>query len=184
MPIGPLMIEHRLIEKILPLLSEAARLFEATGRADPVLVDGLVDFIRTYADRCHHGKEEDLLFRELHKKPLTADIAQILEELIGEHRLGRQKVKELLSAKEDYLQGTEAALKNISGRLRDIAHFYPKHIEKEDKHFFLPSMEYFSGHEQDALLREEMEFDRNLIHELYRGRIDHLTARLQQVTGP
>ena len=32
---------------------------------DPVFIDTAVDFIRTYADRCHHGKEEDLLFKAL-----------------------------------------------------------------------------------------------------------------------
>ena len=38
---------------------------------------------------------------------------------------------------------------------------YPVHIEKEDKHFFIPSMEYLSMQEQTAMLEEFREFDMN-----------------------
>ncbi len=46
--------------------------------------------------------------------------------------------------------------------------FYPVHIEKEDKHFFLPCLGYFSKEEQDIMLGEFWEFDRKMIHEKYR----------------
>jgi hemerythrin-like domain-containing protein len=52
--------------------------------------------------------------------------------------------------------------------LKELAEFYPKHIEKEDKNFFFPCMEYFTKNEQDVMLDEFWEFDRNLIHEKYR----------------
>ena len=61
---GPLMIEHRLIEKMLSLIKDTLVQIESTNKVDPLLVDTAVDFIRMYADRTHHGKEEDILFRE------------------------------------------------------------------------------------------------------------------------
>ena len=51
--------------------------------------------------------------------------------------------------------------------LKTLTEFYPGHIEKEDKHFFFPIMEYFSKDEQDVMLAEFYEFDRNMIHEKY-----------------
>jgi hemerythrin-like domain-containing protein len=45
--------------------------------------------------------------------------------------------------------------------------FYPKHIEKEDKHFFIPCMDYFSQKEKDKMFEESWEFDRKLFHEKY-----------------
>ena len=42
------------------------------------------------------------------------------------------------------------------------------HIEKEDKHFFIPAMDYFSKEEQSAMLDEFRVFDRNMIHEKYK----------------
>jgi len=65
MPIAPLMIEHRLIERMIKVMKNEVNVISATGRARPEFIDAAVDFIRTYADRCHHGKEEDILFRQL-----------------------------------------------------------------------------------------------------------------------
>jgi hemerythrin-like domain-containing protein len=45
---------------------------------------------------------------------------------------------------------------------------FPKHIEKEDKHFFYPILDYFTGKEQDAMLQEFWEFDKKMIHEKYK----------------
>jgi hypothetical protein len=50
-----------------------------------------------------------------------------------------------------------------------LVEFYPRHIEKEDKHFFIPCMDYFTEAEKEAMLKEEWEFDRSLIHEKYRN---------------
>ena len=50
----------------------------------------------------------------------------------------------------------------------ELAEFYPKHIEKEDKHFFIPCMNYFSKQEQEGMLNEFWEFDRRLVHEKYK----------------
>jgi hemerythrin-like domain-containing protein len=62
---APLMIEHRLIERMIHVVNHALELVERTKAVDPVFVDLAIDFIRTYADRTHHGKEEDILFRKL-----------------------------------------------------------------------------------------------------------------------
>ena len=67
---GLLTIEHRLIERMISLIKDAKVQIESTHKVDPVFVDTAVDFIRMYADRTHHGKEEDILFRDLSKRPL------------------------------------------------------------------------------------------------------------------
>ncbi len=55
-----------------------------------------------------------------------------------------------------------------------LVEFYPRHIDKEDKHFFLPVMEYFSREEKDALLARMDEFDRGL----HPGEIPENSGRL------
>jgi hemerythrin-like domain-containing protein len=65
------MIEHRLIEKMLEVVRNQISLIDSTNSIDRVFIDTTVDFIRTYADRTHHGKEEDIMFRELAKKTMT-----------------------------------------------------------------------------------------------------------------
>jgi hemerythrin-like domain-containing protein len=174
MPIGPLMIEHRLIERIVPLLKEELRRINETNEVNPVLIETAVDFFRTYADRTHHGKEEDILFRDLKKKQLSPEHQKIMDELVEEHVYARKTVGNLLKAKDSYMQGNKNALKDVIDRINDLIELYPAHIEKEDKRFFIPVMDYFSKQEQDDMLQESWEFDRKMIHEKYESIVEHL----------
>lgn len=166
-PIGPLMREHRLIEKMLASFARRIDEIEKSKKADSLVIDVAVDFIRTYADRTHHGKEEQILFRDLAKKELTPELNKIMLELIEEHVWGRKTTAMLVAAKEKYLSGDESKLAEIIDLARALTNFYPKHIEKEDKHFFYPCQEYFTKEEQEKMLAEFREFDRQMIHEKY-----------------
>jgi hemerythrin-like domain-containing protein len=172
--IGPLMWEHRLIEKMLHFFPGKIAEVEKNNKVDPVFIDTAVDFIRTYADRTHHGKEEDILFRDLAKKKMSSKHAKIVQELVDEHIYARKTVGRLVEAKDRYLKGDVGAVKAVIGCLIELADFYPKHIEKEDKHFFFPCMDYFTKEEQDTMLQEFWEFDRNMIHEKYRKVVERL----------
>jgi hemerythrin-like domain-containing protein len=144
LPIAPLMIEHRLIEKMIAEIQREIDQCEQRKKINPEFIDLAVDFIRVYADRCHHGKEEDILFRDLSKKPLSGGEKQIMNELIEEHRQGRKTVADLVGAKGDYLRGDQEALSRMLTLMKFLVDFYPRHIEKEDRHFSLPIMNYFS----------------------------------------
>ena len=171
---GPLMIEHRLIERMLSIIKNVLVEIEAKKKVDPVFVDTAVDFIRVYADRTHHGKEEDILFRELANKPLSGEDRQIMNELIEEHVFGRQTTSALVEANTRYRNGNDSALTDIVGKLRTLIGFYPKHIEKEDKAFFPASRAYFTEQEDQAMLADFYEFDRKMIHEKYESVVEEL----------
>ena len=175
-PIGLLMWEHRLIEKMLGVLTKEAFEMERTGQVNAVFIDTAIDFIRTYADRTHHGKEEDILFRELVKKKLTPEHARLLEELIQEHIYSRKTVGKLVAAKERYVQGEREAVAEIVALLKELAVFYPRHIAKEDKPFFHECQRYFSDGELEEMLREFRDFDRKMIHERYERIVESFTG--------
>ena len=175
-PIGPLMWEHRLIEKMLEVVSQKTAGMEDAGEVNPVFIDIAVDFIRTYADRTHHGKEEDILFRELKKKKLTPAHARIMDELLQEHVYSRQTVGRLVAAKERYVDGDRGAVGEIVALLKELAAFYPRHIAKEDKQFFHECQRYFTDAELEEMLREFREFDRKMIHEKYEKLVESFTG--------
>jgi hemerythrin-like domain-containing protein len=143
-PIGPLMREHRLIERMIPLLDKELTQTNEEDEANVELLTVAVDFFKTYADRTHHGKEEDILFRELAKKRLSKEHQRVMNELVAEHVLARKTVSALVNAKNDYNGGNAESLKDIIIYVRDLVNFYPAHIEKEDKRFFYPALEYLS----------------------------------------
>jgi hemerythrin-like domain-containing protein len=169
---APLMIEHRLIERMLLVIRKVLAEIESKQRVDSVFVDKAVDFIQVYADRTHHGKEEDILFRELNNKQLSTKDRRIMEELIEEHVFGRNTTKALVEANTRYRNGDENALTDIAANLKTLTDFYPRHIEKEDKEFFPSSRNYFTDEEDQAMLAEFWEFDRNMIHEKYKSLVD------------
>lgn len=174
---GPLMIEHRLIERMLAIIQDALAEARKTKKIDPVFVDTAVDFVQTYADRTHHGKEEDILFLALKTKGLSEPDQRVMDELIEDHLFGRITTKALVEANTRYRNGDSSALEEIVRCLHTLVDFYPKHIAKEDTVFFPASRAYFSEAEDQAMLDEFWAFDRKMIHEKYKAVVDELAGK-------
>jgi len=171
---GLLMIEHRVIERMIAVINNRLAEIGQAGEIDPVFVDTAVDFIRTYADRTHHGKEEDILFRDLGGRPLSDEDRRVMEELIEEHTMARRTTKSVIEANARYRGGEGSALSDLAAGLKTLVDFYPKHIAKEDKIFFPAARTYFTDEEDQAMLSEFWEFDRKMIHEKYRSVVEGL----------
>jgi hemerythrin-like domain-containing protein len=167
-PIAPLMIEHRLIERMVGVMEDYVASAQGSKKVNPAFVDTVCDFFRTYGDRTHHGKEEDILFARLAKKNLSADHRNTLKRLIDEHAQARKMIAKLAQAREIYVRGDENAGSDILTSMKAITVLYRKHIELEDKHFFIPSLQYFTKDEMDAMLSDMWEYDRSMIHVKYR----------------
>jgi hemerythrin-like domain-containing protein len=166
-PIGPLMKEHRLIERMIGVLDAAHERMQKTRKIDRTFLDAVVDFLRVYADRTHHGKEEDILFRDLSKKRLSDEHKKIMDGLVKGHIYARETVQSIAASGNDHFAGKTDAFESVITHIGNLLRFYPGHIETEDDNFFYPSMEYFSREEQDKMLDEFREFDSQMVHEKY-----------------
>jgi hemerythrin-like domain-containing protein len=176
LPRGALMTEHRLIEKMLNVIDKRVSIMREKNEIDPVFIDSAVDFIRTYADRTHHGKEEDILFRDLEKKNISPEDKKIMRDLVGEHEYARKIVGNIVNARKNYAHGNASASTTIIDGLRALISFYPGHIQKEDKNFFPVTEKYFTAAELDQMLDEFLKFDREMIHEKYKNLVKELSA--------
>lgn len=163
---GLLMIEHRLIERMLLLAKNEVNQMNADN-FNPILVDSVVDFIKTYADRTHHGKEEDILFKKLELKVLNQVDEKMMNELIDEHKQARNKVGEIIRLNSEYKNGQKDVVIKIIEIINWLNQFYPVHIKKEDEIFFPKADTYFSDEELEQMLKDYYEFDANMIHEKY-----------------
>jgi rubredoxin/hemerythrin-like domain-containing protein len=171
MPIGPLMMEHRVIERMIALLALEVDQIRLGGEPNTHFLFKAIDFLRTYADRTHHGKEEDILFRDMRRKKLSPEIQKKMEELENDHRMSRENSRALLESLKRYNEGEGGEIRHIEERLGFLTALYPRHIETEDKRFFIPSMDYFSQKERDEMLEDFLDFDRRMIHEKYEGMV-------------
>lgn len=169
MPIGPLMIEHRLIDRFVSLMDIELRNISETRQPDIALLDATAGFFRDFVDPVHHGKEEDILFRDLGAKQLAEEHRLLMDELIAEHGIGRAGVAQLVEATNAHRDGRVDAVREVEATLRKLVDLYKAHIQKEDKRFFFPAMGYFSKQEQDAMIQKMCELDRKAMLDKYRN---------------
>ena len=179
MPIDPLVAEHGLIVRMLEVVRRETRLAGEKNQIDAAFIDTAVDFIRWYADRTHHAKEEAILFRDVAGKEMAPAHRNLLQELIADHDFGRKTVGRLVQAKDEYIRGSREALKSIVHECETLIDFYYSHIRKEEQVFFPASMGYLTEQEQEAMLREFWESDRKMIHAKYGAAVDQLEKTAQ-----
>lgn len=174
-PRGSLMIEHRLIEKVLSLINKEIEHIDEKGTINQFFVQSVVDFIRTYADRTHHGKEEDILFEQLKTKTMNPFDSAMMDDLIEEHKAARLVVSELMQSEAGFINGDRAQLSVIKQKLTFLLNLYPNHIAKEDKLFFPNTERYFTAEELAKMQDDFFAFDRNMIHEKYKKLYESLS---------
>src|ERR1035437_10171844 len=126
-PIEVLEAEHRVIQKMMAGMSVLAEQIEGGGPVDVALLERIVVFLRTFADRCHHGKEETFLFPALIRRGVPSHGCPI-GGLTMEHQKGRVMVGELADAVRGYAAGEPPVRENLVRSLRALVAFYPNHI--------------------------------------------------------
>lgn len=126
--------EHTRILEVANALAVLVRAAEE-GRWDVDAFADCVTFIRLFADACHHGKEEDLLFPELEAAGMPRDQGPIAV-MLHEHQQGRALARYMAGA----LDGARAGDPEAQATLRNAAMGYVNlirgHIQKEDHVLF------------------------------------------------
>jgi hemerythrin-like domain-containing protein len=134
-PVEILTHEHRIIERALRALRGVCQKLES-GTSIPVEVPAqLVEFIQTFADRCHHGKEEKHLFPELEARGVPRDGGPI-GVMLYEHEMGRGFVREMADAAAAYARGESEAAARFVRAAHSYMDLLAQHIYKEDNVLF------------------------------------------------
>lgn len=123
--------EHQLILRMIALVEKNTELLEQGQFQDWQFYLDAVDFIRNYADRFHHAKEEDVLFVELIKNGMPEKDSPI-EAMHMEHDQGRAFVGAMEAAAQKALAGDPEQSTTISENAKGYAELLRGHIDKED----------------------------------------------------
>jgi len=148
--------EHKTIKLVLKILQRICDKLESGDEVDPQHLEEIVEFIRIFADRCHHGKEEDLLFKAMEETSIPnkgrPDEENLFYALLLEHYIGRDYVKDLGDAILKYKAGDRSSIYKIIENARDYAELLTQHIEKEDDIAYLIADENLSEEKKKELL--------------------------------
>jgi hemerythrin-like domain-containing protein len=141
--------EHRVIERVLGAL-EGLTTRSLMGSLDHW--KNALDFIRHFADQCHHYKEEKVLFPALEEHGIPRDGGPVGMMLI-EHEEGRSYVKAMFAALGQIEAADESAQSDLFENARQYVRLLREHIQKEDDVLFRMADEVIPADEQRQLLK-------------------------------
>ncbi len=150
-PTEILMQEHRVIEQVLDCLETMAQRAEAGEGVDLESAKQAIDFFRNFADRCHHGKEEDCLFPLLEQKGFSREQGPT-GVMLHEHEEGRRHVRGMDQATSAITAGDSAATADFVSHARAFTQLLREHILKEDHCLFQMTDRALSEQDQSRLL--------------------------------
>jgi hemerythrin-like domain-containing protein len=150
-PIKDLKMEHDAVRMTLRILDKICQRIEKSGEImDLQQLDQLLGFFKVFVDKCHHGKEEDLLFPALENVGVSREGGPI-EVLLHEHQQGRDHVQAMNAALSQYREGNRKAAAEFVKTARGYISLLDQHIDKENGVLFPLAEKHLSQHEQEIL---------------------------------
>jgi hemerythrin-like domain-containing protein len=152
--------EHENILKVVEALKVGCDLIEKDKKVDKDFFEKVIDFIKNYADKFHHAKEEDILFKEFSRAAEKGEAhCNPVEQMLHEHDIGRSFVKGMKQALKE--NDKEKLVKNAEG----YAGLICEHIFKENKILYPMADEVLSKEVQKKMLDEFEEIGKKKIVE-------------------
>lgn len=145
--------EHSAIRIMLNVLETVADRLERGEDVSHADLEAMLDFIRVFADSCHHAKEEDLLFPALEQVGFPRESGPVGVMLL-EHDTGRGHVRGLAAAVARLKEGDASAAAEAAQHARAYAQLLDAHIDKEDNILYMMADMHLSESEQQRLVEE------------------------------
>lgn len=142
--------EHKIILMVLDAAKREVQSIRQRGKLHVAELEKMMDFIRNFADRCHHAKEENLLFVKMNEKGMPSESGPIAV-MLKEHAEGRRRIKAIGEAIPEAKEGDLSARQAISENLDAYIQLLRNHIEKEDNILYPMADKVFTEKDQQLL---------------------------------
>jgi len=136
-----------------------------------------VDFIKNFADKCHHGKEEEILFPFLEKRGIPKEGGPI-GVMLTEHDIGRSFVRKIVDGINK--NNKKTIVENSFGYIQLLR----DHIEKENNILFTMADSVLTKNDSKEILKKFDEVEKRMgkgVHEKYKKLIDELEKELKNM---
>ncbi len=144
--------EHRVIEQVLSCVEKMAGQARATGRLEAPWATKAIRFLREYADRCHHGKEEEQLFPMMEERGFSPHQGPTAV-MRAEHVEGRHHIAAMDAAIAGAGRGEDTAVKDFAAHAVAYVSLLREHIRKEDHCLFPMAEQAIAPADERELMR-------------------------------
>jgi hemerythrin-like domain-containing protein len=173
--------EHQVITRVITSLEKAANGLQGGKNIRPGFFLDASDFIKGFADGCHHLKEEGVLFPAMVKAGMSKERGPIAV-MLAEHEQGRVYNRGIRAAALRLQAGELAALGEVASNALGYSALLRQHIAKEDNILFPMAGQVIPLDQQDALVDEfervEHEDTGAGVHEKYLALAEKLEAEM------
>lgn len=152
-PTDILCSEHRVIEQVLDCLEKIAAEASARHRIEAPPAEQALEFLSTLADRCHHGKEEQILFASMEARGMPRAVGP-LAVMLDEHEHGRSLLRAMRAALATAVGGQPGDVAGFTSAAHGYVELLRDHIAKEDGVLF-PLAESVLREEDKARVLEQ-----------------------------
>lgn len=176
--------EHQLILRVVGVFEDAIDSLVEGRTSGMEEISQCITFFRLFADACHHGKEEDVLFPELIETGMSREAGPIAV-MLAEHRRGREFVRRMAESLEPARAGDTDAAFELARAGRDYIDLIRQHIAKEDGILFVMADGLVSGARCERLCGAYREADQCRFEERTKAQLETLADRITgDRTGP
>ena len=176
-PTAELSREHQAILTMIRILGTMAARLEAGQAVDAGDIEKAVEFIRVFADQCHHGKEEDRLFPEMEKAGIPRNRGPI-GVMLAEHAEGRRNVVAMAEAIPGIRKADRRAVASFAVAARGYGELLTQHIQKEDMILYPMADARLTPDQQVSLEAAFADVEKNVVgegrHEEFHRLLDRL----------
>ncbi len=151
--------EHRYIKRMLGVMRGYCQKVLKGEAVDFSDFHSMIDFVRNYADRHHHGKEEDIFFGFM-----MEELGALAEKLVKmgmlvEHDLGRLLIADMEAALTKVEAGDEEAKLDLVSNAMGYTYLLHRHIDKEDGVVFTFADRELSDSAKEAIENRYKDFE-------------------------
>jgi len=171
--------EHAAIETMLAILDSICAKLRAGEKINPDHLDRVVEFLRVFADRCHHGKEEEIFFPALEMAGIPREGGPI-GVMLGEHERMRGLLHGLAGVVTLYREGGENAGEGVVLYASEYAATLRSHIEKENQVLFRMAEMHLSPEEEKELAER---FESLEVEKIGAGKHEELHRVIDRLEG-
>ena len=123
--------EHRVIERVITSLEEGSHRLEQGERIRPGFFIDAAQFVKGFADGCHHKKEEGVLFKAMVANGVPSEGGPV-GAMLSEHEQGRIFTRGMREAAQRWESGDASARHEVVRNALGYASLLRQHIAKED----------------------------------------------------
>ena len=150
---GILRNEHAVIKKMLTVSEAICAKLDSGENVEAGHLERVVEFLRGFADTCHHAKEENLLFAAMAEAGVPVEGGPI-GVMLAEHNMARGLVAQMGRAAGDYEAGDTNAKEIFVEKTRQYAQLLTHHIFKEDNILYPLADAHLTPDQQTRLVED------------------------------